>query len=227
MPEMPLSRKNGRIGDYISVAGFLAFFLLVTAVIAVMLKHGIIRWPFRRVPGIVETYKNVLLYSPVLFIALFSTIWLKVSRIPVLEEFKWRRFSRTFLVGLFISSGYSVYLFMSTGFSLKGSEYWPPVVMLSLLNAVSEEVFYRLVFYRLLKNVFTGSFKANLIQSLAYASVHVLIGGVQFAVFAFCYGMLLGWIMERNRSVIPCIICHFCIDIGNIGLPLLIDLPVR
>jgi membrane protease YdiL (CAAX protease family) len=116
---------------------------------------------------------------------------------------------------------------MSTGFSLKGSEYWPPVVILSFLNAVSEEVFYRLVFYQLLKKALSGPVVANLIQSLVYSSVHFLIGGVQFAAFAFCYGLLLGLIMERNRSVTPCIICHFCIDIGNIGLPLLVTLPVR
>ena len=45
------------------------------------------------------------------------------------------------------------------------------------------------------------------------------------AVFAFVYGLLLGAIVEKNDSVIPAIICHFCIDIGNIGLPLLIMLP--
>ncbi|MBW1899327.1 MAG: hypothetical protein JRI61_09740, partial [Deltaproteobacteria bacterium] len=115
MPETTIYRKKGRLQDYISVAGFLVFFLLITAVIAAMLKNGIIRWPFRRVPDITETYKNVLIYSPVILIALFSTGWLKVSGIPVLEGFKWRRFSGTFLAGFIISTGYSVYLYMSTG----------------------------------------------------------------------------------------------------------------
>jgi len=227
VPEITINGKEGRLRNYISIAGFLVFFLLITAVIAAMLQHGIIRWPFRRVPELSETYKNVLIYSPVVLIALFSTCWLKFSCIPVLEGFKWKRFSGTFLVGVVISAGYSLYLYMSIGFSLKGAEYWPPVVILRLLNAVSEEVFYRHVFYRLLKKALSSPFFANLIQSLAYSSVHVLIGGFQFAAFAFCYGLLLGLIMERNRSVIPCIICHFCIDIGNIGLPLLINLPVR
>ncbi|MCP3929132.1 MAG: CPBP family intramembrane metalloprotease [Bacteroidetes bacterium] len=44
-------------------------------------------------------------------------------------------------------------------------------------------------------------------------------------VMAFCFGFVLGVILEKEKSLKTCIICHFIVDIGIIGLPLLVILP--
>ena len=51
--------------------------------------------------------------------------------------------------------------------------------------------------------------------------VHLAIGGPLFFVLSFIYGMVLGMVFERSRSVLPCVLCHFIIDIGVIGLPMM------
>jgi len=99
---------------------------------------------------------------------------------------------------------------------------WPAVIILSLLNAFSEEIFYRLVLFELLRKFIRSALFVNIIQSAAYALPHYFIGGLQFASFAFLYGILLGMIKEKNESIIPCVVCHFVIDLGNIGAPLLL-----
>jgi membrane protease YdiL (CAAX protease family) len=98
-------------------------------------------------------------------------------------------------------------------------------VILSIFNAFSEEIFFRLVLFGLLHKITNNTVISNLIQSMLYSLPHFFIGGFRFAVYAFIYGVLLGIVKEKNNSVIPCVICHFSIDIGNVALPLLIILP--
>jgi len=91
------------------------------------------------------------------------------------------------------------------------------------MNAAAEEVFYRLVLMDLLEQQ-TGNFIfSNIIQSAFYAVVHIPIGGLRFAGFAFVYGMILGLVRQKSRSVTPCILCHFIVDLGAIGIPMMIS----
>ncbi|MFC1812600.1 CPBP family intramembrane glutamic endopeptidase [Thermodesulfobacteriota bacterium] len=96
----------------------------------------------------------------------------------------------------------------------------PPVVFLSIFNAIAEELVFRLVFMDLLAAVIGEAFVVNFLQSLLYALPHLIMCCSSLAYLAFAYGLLLGWIRQRNHSLFPCIICHFTIDIGYIGLPL-------
>lgn len=219
-------KNNQQIKDWLVPGSFLLVFLICFILFETLIKAEVLLWPFRRVDNIAGTYKNILFYTPILIAAVTSLIWLKISNISFAPIFKWQRFSKTFWIGVIISAGYSIYLYTTCRFNLKGYEYWLAVVVLSLMNAVSEEFVFRLTFYNLVKKIVPGPVIPNLFQSLLYASIHLPIGGIRLASLAFCYGLLLGVIMEKDKSVIPCVICHFLIDIGNIGLPLLIDLPV-
>ena len=73
---------------------------------------------------------------------------------------------------------------------------WPPVLVLSILNAFTEEVVFRLVLFRLLMKATNNAVVSNFIQALAYAAIHVFIGGPVFAAQAFALGVLLGFIMD-------------------------------
>lgn len=110
----------------------------------------------------------------------------------------------------------------TTRYRLKGMAFWPPALMLCLMNAFAEEVLYRLSFFRLLQQGGASVLISNICQSMLYAVVHLPIGGWRLAGYAFFYGLLLGWIAVENNSVLPCIACHFAIDIGYVAFPLLI-----
>lgn len=221
---IPHKKSYQQKRDWPIFTGFMVAFIICTTLFAVLIKTGVLRWPFRRADGIAETYKNIVFYTPILTSASLSLIWLKLSGFSVIPLLKRRRFSKTAWFGVAVSAGYSVYLYMTFRFGLKGCGYWFPVVILSMMNAVSEELVFRLVCYRLAKKIVPG-LVANLFQSALYASIHLPIGGIRIALPAFCYGFLLGIILERDKSLLPCIVSHFLIDIAHIGLPLLIVLP--
>jgi membrane protease YdiL (CAAX protease family) len=39
--------------------------------------------------------------------------------------------------------------------------------------------------------------------------------------FSLVYGFLLGLIVQRSKSVSQAMVCHFVVDIGCIGMPML------
>jgi membrane protease YdiL (CAAX protease family) len=218
--------EKNKVRDAFVFAGFLISFLIMIGTASFLLKKGVIQWPFRRKESILDTYRAVLTYLPFLVFVLTSLVWLKVSEIPILKSFQWKRFSKTFWIAFILSIGYSIFLFITCRFDVKGGGYWPPIILLSLFNAMAEEILYRQIFMDLIQKMTGHKALSNLVQSLFYASLHIPIGGIKFGLYAFLYGLLLGIVKERSQSVIPCILCHFCIDIGNIGLPILILLPV-
>ncbi|MBA4368858.1 MAG: hypothetical protein C0403_14620 [Desulfobacterium sp.] len=225
MHETIKQAENKRQREYFASAGFLILFIVIVGIAAVLLETEYIQWPFRRQACVLDTYKNVLVYLPMLVFAFLSMGWLKVAETPIWDVFYWKKPSISFYLALSVSAGYSIYLFVTCRFDLKGVGFWPPVVILSLFNSVAEEIIYRHVIMGLTKKIVGHSFLPNLIQSLFYGLVHIPIGGIRLGIYAFCYGLLLGWVMQKNQNLIPCILSHFCIDIGNIGLPLLVLLP--
>lgn len=203
-------------------AGFMASLLLVGGAAVFLLSRKLIPWPFHGAATIAETYARVLFYLPFAGFSLLSVLWIKDRKRTVAELIMWNRFSPTFVPGLVVSAGYSLFLFLTHDFGYKGVLFVPPALILGFLNAVSEELIFRLVFFQLLIPL-TGSWqRANLMQAVLYGFVHLFIGGPVFFLAAVGYGLLLGWIAKTNESVLPAIVCHFIADIGAVGLPLLI-----
>lgn len=205
-----------------ALAGFILYGLAIAITVAWILHARLIPWPFRRADTLGVTYLRILIYSPFAVLSVISICFLKMAGLRVRENIFWRRLSGSFFVGLFISIVYTAYLFMTNRFGLKGIEYIPPVILMSALNAVSEEFLFRLVLFQLLIPVTGSSGLSNGLQAFIYGLPHLFIGGPLFFAYAVVYGFILGWVAKTNSSVIPAVICHFAIDLGAIGLPLLI-----
>jgi membrane protease YdiL (CAAX protease family) len=218
-------KESASLPDRMSVrafSGFMTSLLLMGGAAVFLLTRKLIPWPFHGADSIADSYGRILVYLPFTGFSFLSVFWIKGNQRSIRDFITWNRFSFTFLAGFVLSAGYSLYLFLSHDFALKGLAFVPPAMMLGLLNAFSEELLFRLVLFQLLIPL-TGSWqRANLMQAVLYGFVHLFIGGPVFFLCAVGYGLLLGWITKTNESILPAIICHFVADIGAIGLPLLI-----
>lgn len=210
---------------WISLVGFAVYYLAFVFLAVRGLNSGLLWWPFHPAGTLAGTWRNVAVYLPVPLIAAGSLVFLNTAGLSISEGFRWKQFSYIFYPVLAVSTGYPIYLFASTRFELHGVSFWPPILLLSLFNAFAEETAYRLVLTRLLRQLTKRTVSINFMQAAAYALPHYWIGGTRMLVAAFFYGFLLGLVADGNRSVTPAIICHFTIDIGYVGLPLLIILP--
>jgi len=219
--EILTNTAHSEIKAFFALSGFLISLLIFSGLVFYGLKNSIITWPFHSVRNTEQIYESILIYSPFTLFSFFSLIWLKLANFPILKYFKWTRFSNTYYIGFFISIGYSFYMLRTTDFDLHGIWFWPPVVILCVLNAFGEEILYRLSFFSIVNKITQNTIISIILQSLLYSIVHFYIGGVKFGIYSMAYGILLAVIREKNKSIVPCIICHFCIDIGNIGLPIL------
>ncbi|MFP4452335.1 MAG: prolipoprotein diacylglyceryl transferase family protein [Desulfobacterales bacterium] len=178
-------------------------------------------WPIQPVHSLAEAYSRVLYYMPMMIVPIFCLFWLRKFREPILPWFQWKQFSYVFLIGLALSVYYSVKLLILKDVDLRGPAFWPPVLIMSIMNAPAEEIMYRLGLYNLLKRASYPRLTANIVQAIVFSLIHFMIAGVVFGIFAFIYGFVLGIVAERNKSIIPSIICHFIIDWGTIGMPIL------
>ena len=213
--------KEVRKHYMISFFVFLFLFIIFLFVSDYLLTNQIIRWPFRSFDTAWDAYGAVLSYSPVLVFALLSLFWMKYSNIAIRENVRWGGFSKFFYFCLIVSTGYAIFLLNKVNFGIDSPSFWGPILILSLLNAVSEEVIFRLIIYKLLSRLTNERLVSNFIQSLLYSFVHIYIGGPIFALLAMMYGFILGLLMDKEDSLIPPIICHFIIDLGAIGLPMM------
>lgn len=205
-----------------NLLGFFIYLLAISATAVFLVRYKVVPWPFHGAETVLGTYGRIFVYLPFAVLALFSLFWVKGAGAPVWENVQWSRFHISFPMGFALSTGYALFLFLSTDFELKGFPFVPPALILSVLNAVAEEVVFRLVLFQLLI-MLTGSVSlANGLQACFYGLPHLFIGGSLFFLYAVIYGLVLGWMTRKNNSILPAIICHFVIDIGAIGLPLLI-----
>ncbi|MBW2599891.1 MAG: prolipoprotein diacylglyceryl transferase [Deltaproteobacteria bacterium] len=213
---------ESRTNRYLPLVSYLICMFVFMGTVLYLVRYGYVRWPFTGSARLATVYASIVTYLPLFILAWLSLLWLKWARIPFVKQFGWKKFSNIFFVGIIISAWYSMYLLMRNPVDISRTAVWLPVIILSLLNAFSEEIFYRLTLFELLGKFVRSTLFVNVIQSAAYALPHYFIGGLQFASFAFLYGMLLGLIKEKNESIIPCVVCHFIIDLGSIGAPLLL-----
>ncbi len=215
-------RAKLELKHLLSLMSFVAGCLLLFFVFYyVTRKLDLFQWPFHKAVSVSDAYMQVYYYLPVIILPMISLYWLKKENSPIIKSFKWSRFSIIFFITLFVSVYYSVDLLILREPKLKGLAFWPPIVILSVLNAFSEEIVFRLTAFSMVQRAGYSSLIANTMQSLLYSLSHFLIAGVSLGIMSFFYGLILGQIYDRDKSIMPCIICHFIIDIGCIGLPIL------
>jgi prolipoprotein diacylglyceryltransferase len=239
-------RKLFLLGGFLA-----SYLLLFFVIYYLLKKAHVLPWPFRKVETIMAGYAGILYYIPFTAAPALALYWLEKSGITIGEKFKWNRFSnlfyrsaiseseteqdimrknilslhigseRVFYAGLAFSIFYTMYLLVMKEPRLRGLVFWPPVVILSAMNAVSEEIVYRFAAYNIFIQAGYSKPASNIAQSILYSLIHFIMGGPLLGAFSLVYGIILGMVMERSDSVTPCIICHFLIDIGCIGLPML------
>lgn len=178
-------------------------------------------WPFKPVFSLAEAYGRILYYLPVMLVPAYCLLWLRMSRVPIASWFKWNRFSYTFFIGLAVSVYYCLEMIVFGDMRFRGPAFWPPVVVMSFMNAAAEEIMYRLSLYNLLKRAAFPAWSANIAQALVYSLIHFMVAGAMLGIFSLIYGLIMGVVAGRSRSIIPAFICHFIIDLGVIGMPLL------
>jgi membrane protease YdiL (CAAX protease family) len=203
-------------------AGLTAFYLTTTFLIfylTIILK--VWKWPIQPVASLADAYGRVLYYMPVLAIAASALAWMKKNNEPLLPWFKRGRLSGVFVIGLLVSIYYSFELLVLKGHMLRGVLFWPPVIVLSVMNAFCEEIMYRLVLYRAVIRAGYSQWVALIAQSVVYSLIHFMVVGAVLGLFSLVYGFVLGMIVQRSKSVSQAVFCHFIIDIGCIGMPLL------
>lgn len=205
--------------SYMAVTLFLLslFYYLV-------MKLRVLPFPFQRVYDLGTAYKLILTYLPFLVLPIISIVWLKKAQLPIWEKFKIQGDPKTIIIfttiGLAASVFYSLDLLVLSGPRLRGAAFWPPVLILSVINAFTEEIAYRLTAYRLVLNAAFSRITAILLQAVLYSAVHFFFNPTLGA-FSLVYGIIMGVLMDRTQSVTLCIICHFIIDLGAIGKPIL------
>lgn len=205
-----------------SAAGAVLSYIIISSVLVLLLVSRKIGLPFHNIKMPSDAWAAALRLLPILGIAFLMMGWLVSAKQPLFQTFKWKRFSAWFFAGVIISLGYSINILLFKKTSLNGPAFWPPLLVLCLINAFSEEIIFRHVFYSLFEKTFKLPLLANVFQSTLYALPHIIYGSGRFVFYAFCYGLLMGIIKKRNSdSLTPCIICHFIIDLGAIGAPVL------
>ncbi len=215
--------KNKNPKPLLALSGIILCYIIITSLLFMLLKDGKIGLPFSKIVTINDAWFSVLKYLPVFAMSVSMLLWVWISGTSILRPFywHWKKNSPAFIIGLGVSLYYSVNMLFFTKQSLNGLPLCFPLVILCLLNAFSEEILYRHVIMGLFQKNLNSRIIANLLQSIFYAVPHLVFGSFIFAFYAFCYGCLLGTIKNRSDSITPCLICHFFIDIGAIGAPLL------
>ncbi len=201
----------------------LTLFLLSLFYYLVM-KMRFLPFPFQKVYDIKTAYQLILTYIPFIILPVISIIWLKKAQLPIWEKFKVKGNPKTIIlfttIGLAASIFYSVDLLVLNQPRIRGIAFWPPVLILSIINAFTEEIAYRLTTYSLFLNANFSRVTAVIFQALIYSSVHFFFNPT-LGTLSIVYGIIMGLLMDRTQSVTLCIICHFIIDLGAIGRPIL------
>lgn len=215
-------REDEELLRLFSMTGLLVILLLfsVTAIHLTRVMY-VWQWPFQPVRNPAEAYGRIGYYMPMMLMPLFSLYWLKRFNVSFNERFHRGRFSWIFVLAFIVSAYYAFELLIMRDINLRGIAFWPPVLIMSVMNAFSEEIMYRLALYELLRRAGYSRLTSNVIQSLVYSVIHFMIAGAILGIFSLAYGFLLGIVRQRTGSIMPAVLCHFVIDLGAIGMPLL------
>jgi membrane protease YdiL (CAAX protease family) len=203
-------------------AGLTVFYLISTFLIYYLTRRLMVwKWPIQPVESLTDAYARLFYYMPVMGIAALALAWMKKNNEPIRPWFKRGRLTFPFVIGLLASIYYCLELLVLKHPELRGVQFWPPVIMMSLMNACCEEIMYRLVLYRAIIGANYSRWVALIAQSVVYSLIHFMVVGAVLGLFSLVYGFLLGLIVQRSKSVSQAMVCHFIIDIGCIGMPML------
>jgi membrane protease YdiL (CAAX protease family) len=203
-------------------ASLTAFFLTTTFLIYFLTRIVMVwKWPIQPVATLADAYARLFYYMPVVVIAVSALAWMKKNGEPIRPWFNRGRISVVFAIALLASIYYSFELLVLKGHTLRGGAFWPPVIMLSVMNAFCEESMYRLALYRAIIRAGYSGWVALIVQSVVYSLIHFMVVGAVLGLFSLIYGFVLGLMVHRSKSVSYAMVCHFIIDIGCIGMPLL------
>ena len=169
----------------LALIGAFLMYVIVTLVFVYLVDKRIIRLPFHRVKSVPESYMSMFKYLIYFVIFMSSMIWLVYAKMPIKEFFSRGKYPWVFYLGLSVSILYAIYSLVFNNHRYHPINFLPPIIILSILNAYAEEVFYRLGLYRLLKNFILNIHIANVIQAVLYSFVHIFIGGLELAIPGF------------------------------------------
>jgi hypothetical protein len=213
------------IKPLILLASFVALTLfLISLFYYLVMQMKILPFPFQKVRDISTAYKLILTYLPFLVLPIISVVWMKRAELPIWEKFTVKGNPKTIVtftaIGLAASIFYSCDLLIFREPRLRGAAFWPPVLILSVINAFSEEIAYRLTTYSLVLNANFSRVTAIFLQAILYSTVHFFFNPT-LGTLSLVYGIIMGILMDRTQSISLCILCHFIIDLGAIGRPIL------
>ena len=205
----------------IDLITYLLFYGIILGLIIILISQKILPWPFHVVRNLKQAYMTIGEYAPVLVLPILSLFWIHRAKLSLKDAFQWKFPSPiTFLPGLILSLGYAGFILFYAMGPKRALPFWIPVIILSTVNSLTEEVVFRFTLFRLAKRTMPP-WAANILQSTVYGIPHYPIGGLYFALFSFIYGLVLGLMTEKNESLVPAIICHIIIDMGCIGIGIL------
>ncbi len=205
-----------------SLAGLMVSYLLANFLIFQLTRAlHLWKWPIQPVLSLADTYSRIFYYLPVMLIPACALYGLKKTGEPIEPWFRWQRWTWVFLIALGMSVYYSIELLVLKKVPLRGLAFWPPIIVMSVMNAFAEEIMYRLALVRFLRRAAYAPWVANVAQSLVYSIIHFMVAGPVLGLFSIVYGFILGVVAQRSNSILPAIICHFIIDLGCIGMPIL------
>lgn len=203
-------------------AGLTVFYLISIFLIYYLTRILMVwKWPIQPVDSLADAYARIFYYMPVMVIAALVLVLMKKNNEPFRPWFNWGRVTFLFVIGFLASIYYCLELLVLKNHALRGVEFWPPVIMMSVMNAFCEEVMYRLALYKAIIGANYSRWVALIAQSVVYSLIHFMVVGAVLGLFSLVYGFLLGLIVQRSKSVLQAMVCHFIIDIGCIGMPML------
>jgi membrane protease YdiL (CAAX protease family) len=203
-------------------AGLTVFYLMTTFLIYYLTRVLMVwKWPIQPVESLADAYGRLGDYLPVMGISVFILAWMKKNNEPIRPWFRWGRFTFLLVIGLLASIYYCLELLVFKHHVLRGMEFWPPAIIMSVMNAFCEESMYRLALYRAIISANYSRWVALIIQSVVYSLIHFMVVGAVLGLFSLVYGFLLGLIVQCSKSVSQAMVCHFVVDIGCIGMPML------
>ena len=218
-PDEAARRAMARL---LSILGVVATYLVLIFVFHYLTRRThILPTPFHRAGSIADAYTRVLFCMPLVFPAVAGLFFYARAGESVRPFLRWPGASPLFGLALLVSGLYAGSMLFRQGSPMPGWVYWPPVLILSAVNSLSEEVIHRLVVLRLLLVSGVAEWASLGIQSALYSLVHFMISP-SLGLMSFAYGLLLGLVMVRKRSLPACVLCHFVLDLGAIGGPLLL-----
>ena len=80
-------------------------------------------------------------------------------------------------------------------------------LILLFITSPGEEIFWRGFVQKRFVERF-GARKGWLIASAVYAAVHIASGNFMLTMAALVAGLFWGWLYQRERNLVPCIVSH-------------------